>query len=267
MAFFQQFDPVASLRCSYNNRDDYRKDCLYNLQIQLLVVFGSMIVVNNTLELLLPFCKNSRKIKKSEELSINSSHQSAENHFDHISEQYLLESYDGVLSDYEELAIQFGYVVLFVLALPLVPLLALGNNVLETRVDSLKIMELLRRTLPRGAADIGSWSGVFIVMGIIAIATNTALAVFAYQEIDNLVSGDTRYKIWIFVAAEVSILQLILFSNFHSTLFFSHEYSFNISSPMYQLQSLSILPGNITSHALINLTSLLFLVKDMLLKY
>ena len=45
----------------------------------------------------------------------------------------------GLLNEYLELAIQYGFITLFVAAFPLAPLFALINNVLEIRLDATKV--------------------------------------------------------------------------------------------------------------------------------
>lgn len=56
-------------------------------------------------------------------------------------EEALLKEYDmaDVLDDYTMSLIQFGYVALFSAAFPLAPLLAMINNLVQTRVDAHKI--------------------------------------------------------------------------------------------------------------------------------
>ena len=81
----------------------------------------------------------------------------------------------GTLMDYAELAVQFGYVTLFVVAFPLAPFLALANNYVECRSDAFKLLTQMRRPVPRGAEDIGSWQGVFTVITCIGVVTNSAL--------------------------------------------------------------------------------------------
>lgn len=91
---------------------------------------------------------------------------------------YMLEQYDpvmGTLMDYAELAVQFGYITLFVVAFPLAPLLALVNNYVEARSDAFKLLTQLQRPVPRGTEDIGCWQTVFTVITCIAVLTNSAL--------------------------------------------------------------------------------------------
>lgn len=56
-------------------------------------------------------------------------------------EEALLKEYnlDDVFDDYTMSLIQFGYVALFSAAFPLAPLLAMINNLVQTRVDAYKL--------------------------------------------------------------------------------------------------------------------------------
>lgn len=72
----------------------------------------------------------------------------------------------GLFQDYQELCMQFGYVVLFAAACPLAPLLAFGSNVLETWIDSVKLAHTVKRPMPEVAKGIGSW---LIVMQVRAV--------------------------------------------------------------------------------------------------
>ena len=54
-----------------------------------------------------------------------------------------------------------GYTTMFVVANPLVPLLALVNNLIEIRVDASKLCYLTQRPQPRSASGIGTNSQMF----------------------------------------------------------------------------------------------------------
>lgn len=58
--------------------------------------------------------------------------------------------------------IQYGFTTIFVAAFPLAPLLALFSNLVEIRLDAIKMVRLQRRLVPRKAKDIGQ-GGVQIV--------------------------------------------------------------------------------------------------------
>ena len=78
-----------------------------------------------------------------------------------------LNSYEGVLDEYSELVIQFGFVVLFAAALPLAPLIALANNVLEIRLDAYKVVSQTNKvgfpmplfSVPEGTRGCGTEGG------------------------------------------------------------------------------------------------------------
>lgn len=50
---------------------------------------------------------------------------------------------------------QFSFTTIFVAAFPLAPLLALLNNIIEIRLDAIKMVSLERRLVPTKANDIG----------------------------------------------------------------------------------------------------------------
>jgi len=58
------------------------------------------------------------------------------------------------------LVIQFSFTTIFVAAFPLAPLLALINNVIEIRLDAIKMVTLERRMVPKKTNDIGE--GLFL---------------------------------------------------------------------------------------------------------
>jgi hypothetical protein len=107
VAFFQQFDPVQELRCSYNNYDNYKNDCLYNLQVQLLVVFGSLIVVNNALELVIPLLTNlfyqKKDSKSREEEKDHEYHDHLDNIISPAEKEFELSTYENTSADFEEI--------------------------------------------------------------------------------------------------------------------------------------------------------------------
>lgn len=51
--------------------------------------------------------------------------------------------------------IQYGFTTVFVAAFPLAPLLALFNNLVEIRLDAIKMVQVQRRLVPCKAKDIG----------------------------------------------------------------------------------------------------------------
>ncbi|XP_038127178.1 anoctamin-8 isoform X3 [Cyprinodon tularosa] len=86
-----------------------------------------------------------------------------------------MQTYEGTLQDYQEMFIQFGYVVLFSSAFPLAAICALINNIIEIRSDALKLCTGLQRPFGQRVENIGQWQTAMEAMGLIAIIVNCYL--------------------------------------------------------------------------------------------
>ncbi|XP_051984936.1 anoctamin-8-like [Xyrauchen texanus] len=84
-------------------------------------------------------------------------------------------TYEDTLQDYQEMFIQFGYVVLFSSAFPLAAMCALINNIVEIRSDALKLCSGLQRPFGQRVENIGQWQTAMEAMGLIAIIVNCYL--------------------------------------------------------------------------------------------
>jgi len=82
------------------------------------------------------------------------------------------------LQDYIELAIQFGFAVLFSCAFPLAPLFAFLNNIFEIRIDAAKYVKYSQRPIPERTKNIGIWYPIFRFLAILAVITNVTIQVF-----------------------------------------------------------------------------------------
>uniref|UniRef100_A0A3B4A932 Anoctamin n=1 Tax=Periophthalmus magnuspinnatus TaxID=409849 RepID=A0A3B4A932_9GOBI len=67
--------------------------------------------------------------------------------------------------------IQFSFTTIFVAAFPLAPLLALLNNIIEIRLDAIKMVTLERRLVPKKTNDI-VWIDVLEAIGVLAVIAN-----------------------------------------------------------------------------------------------
>jgi len=172
---------------------DYNGDCVLELAIQLGTVFILALVVNNAMEIGIPWLqkkynarkeavpapkKQNTKFSKLDEESaegcVSATKSDAE-------EQCEFVQYEGTFGDYDELVVQFGYAVLFVTAFPVVPLLAFFNNVVEYRLDATKILDLTRRPIPKGRKDIGLWHFCLTVLSWLAILFIVAITTFSSE--------------------------------------------------------------------------------------
>ncbi|KAM4708102.1 anoctamin-8 isoform 2-T2 [Discoglossus pictus] len=86
-----------------------------------------------------------------------------------------MKKYEDTFQDFQEMFVQFGYVVLFSSAFPLAAACALINNVIEIRSDAFKLCSGLQRPFGRRVDGIGQWQNVMEAMGVIAIIVNCYL--------------------------------------------------------------------------------------------
>ena len=61
------------------------------------------------------------------------------------------------IAAYSEAVIQFGYITLFITALPIACVGALLCVVVNIKVKAWALLNLFQRPLPEGAEDIGQW--------------------------------------------------------------------------------------------------------------
>jgi len=168
LCFIKKYD----VGCGPN--EDKHKNCLGEVAFQLATIFITNLVVNNAIELGTPFLEAYLKNRK-ESVGVTEEQKAM---LTEPEKQYEKSSYESTFSDFDELAIQFGYASLFVVAFPLTPVLALINNFFEIRLDATKLALGTRRPEPRGAANIGTWFSIFNIIGFIAVMTNCGIIIF-----------------------------------------------------------------------------------------
>eukprot|EP00079_Xenopus_tropicalis_P035066 XP_017948837.1 PREDICTED: anoctamin-3 [Xenopus tropicalis] len=145
--------------------------CLIDLCLQMGVIMVLKQMWNNFMELGYPLLQNwwsRRKIKNSGQM--------VENKFTlpQWEKDWNLQPMNahGLMEEYLEMVIQFGFTTIFVAAFPLAPLLALLNNIIEIRLDAYKFVTQWRRPMPARATDIGIWYGILEGIGVLAVITN-----------------------------------------------------------------------------------------------
>merc|ERR1711865_1099413 len=114
-----------------------------------------------------------------------------------------------IQSEYAELLVQYGYVTFFVVTFPVAPLLAFLSNILEKRIDSYKLLHILQRPVPYGAAGIGFWKKYFEAFTTIALILNGALFAFSTPLVGTLQASDKTLLFLSFVIV-VKLLQIII---------------------------------------------------------
>ncbi|XP_056633855.1 anoctamin-3-like [Diorhabda sublineata] len=116
-------------------------------------------------------------------------------------EEYLLERTNKyfLMSNYNELIIQYGFITFFVAGLPLTPLYALLSNILQMRQDAYKLVKNCRRPIPKVVAGIGAWDGILLGLTYLSITTNAFVLAFTSQFVEREVYKQTHNSLKGFV--------------------------------------------------------------------
>ncbi|XP_042385675.1 anoctamin-like protein Os01g0706700 [Zingiber officinale] len=165
---------------------------LRQILIQRLIVSQ---ILENMIENSIPFLKYTykkyRAIHKKKKHDKGSSPARSIHLATRVEKEFLKPSYtasigeeleDGLFDDFLELALQFGMIMMFACAFPLVFCFATLTNVTEIRADALKLIVMYQRPIPRAAATIGAWLNIFQFLIVMSICTNCVLLVCLYDQ-------------------------------------------------------------------------------------
>jgi hypothetical protein len=126
--------------------------------------------------------------------------------------QMELAPYDPMIvniQSYMELALQFGYVALFVTALPIAPLFAFVSVMYDLRASASQLLHQFQRPQPAKAEDIGAWQNIFEIIAMAAVVTNAGIMIFTMDTFDGL---DTTTRMFLFIGFQwlcISLQMLI----------------------------------------------------------
>ncbi|MCJ8735889.1 hypothetical protein PDJAM_G00252750 [Pangasius djambal] len=162
--------------------------CLTDLFIQMAIIMLLKQIISNVFEFSGPWFRRwlkrrqSRKLrKKVRQCSAKDCMEGTEdaNLCDNCKLKDLLWNFDlnnvdsfSLFNEFLEMVLQFSFTTIFVAAFPLAPLLALLNNIIEIRMDAIKMVSLERRLVPRKTNDIGVWTDVLETIGVLAVIAN-----------------------------------------------------------------------------------------------
>lgn len=121
--------------------DDYQgqcgaANCMEPLSINLAIIFGTRLVVKNLTDLFLPWYA-ARSKRKAETKGVESASMLTP-----AEEDYVLINYNSMIegiTNYADLAIQYGFSVLFITALPIASFLSLVSNYVKAKVCGWKL--------------------------------------------------------------------------------------------------------------------------------
>ncbi|CAM9314989.1 unnamed protein product [Heterosigma akashiwo] len=169
------------------------RNCVNLLAENLVVIFLVQLVVNNAAEYI--HLVISTALNK----AIAKGRTGMNTELTFCEKQYCLAGYGDLregVDDYAELAMQFGFLTLFVAAFPLAPALGFIVNWVEIKADAWILLNFKRRPSPAMAEDIGAWQTVFRLIAVIAIVTNAALVSFVMDGLFGEYS--LQFQVWAF---------------------------------------------------------------------
>jgi len=168
--------------------DDRNEVIMSELRIQLVSLFLTAIVIQNTLEVGVPLLKEWI------------SERGDEKEQSEAEDQMEKERYSSTIDDMSEMVVQFGYVTLFVMCFPLIPLLAIINNIFEIKVDAINLVWSSQRPDPNGSNGLGTWNSVLGLFSICSVATNAALITTRTTLLSEIIADtDESVKLYFFL--------------------------------------------------------------------
>ncbi|KAL0629024.1 Anoctamin-9 [Plecturocebus cupreus] len=156
--------------------------CMMDLFVQMAIIMGLKQTLSNCVEYLGPWLAHKWRSKQA-------SAPARDPELRNWQRNYLLNPVNtfSLFDEFMEMMIQYGFTTIFVAAFPLAPLLALFSNLVEIRLDAIKMVRLQRRLVPRKAKDIGTWLQVLETIGVLAVIANGMVIAFTSEFIPRVV--------------------------------------------------------------------------------
>eukprot|EP00697_Spironema_sp_BW2_P017147 gnl/Spiro4/8716_TR4562_c0_g1_i1.p1 gnl/Spiro4/8716_TR4562_c0_g1~~gnl/Spiro4/8716_TR4562_c0_g1_i1.p1 ORF type:complete len:612 (+),score=156.43 gnl/Spiro4/8716_TR4562_c0_g1_i1:128-1837(+) len=118
---------------------------------------------------------------------------------------------DANFEDFNDLVLQYGFMMLFGVSFTLSPLLALIDNLLAIRSSAFKLCRTLQRPMYTVSGSIGTWFSILQVVSLFSVLSGFAILAFTMKGMDPWFANKEE-KYWFIVCIEhfVMILRLIL---------------------------------------------------------
>ncbi|XP_036151563.1 anoctamin-9 isoform X2 [Myotis myotis] len=155
--------------------------CMMDLFVQMAIIMGLKQTLSNCMEYLHPWLSHKCRSMRGSEARDPELRDWQLNY--RLNPVYTFSLFD----EFMEMMIQYGFTTIFVAAFPLAPLLALFSNLVEIRLDAIKMVRLQRRLVPRKAKDIGTWLQVLETIGVLAVIANGMVIAFTSEFIPRVV--------------------------------------------------------------------------------
>ncbi|XP_064432485.1 anoctamin-9 [Mirounga angustirostris] len=158
--------------------------CMMDLFLQMAIIMGLKQTLSNCMEYLGPWLAHKCRLMR-----FKLSRASGDPELRRLQCNYLLNPVNtfSLFDEFMEMMMQYGFTTIFVAAFPLAPLLALFSNLVEIRLDAIKMVRLQRRLVPRKAKDIGTWLQVLETIGVLAVIANGMVIAFTSEFIPRVV--------------------------------------------------------------------------------
>jgi len=234
--FFIGFYKPVYFPASYKStvQSEINQKVLADLQIQLAFLFLTLIVIQNTQEVVLSklILKLCKKIRDENGIPLHTLDRDQPQPGNELIWKNLGEAYSpyniedlqidaerqinqprasNVMDNMSELIIEQGYATMFAIAFPLAPLLAFANNFVEFRVDSHSLV-VNQRPIPYAAYGVGLWGEVLLAFCGISVVTNWALLIFRTSQIQYFYGSDNHEILQYAFGIGVGVIFLLIFT-------------------------------------------------------
>jgi anoctamin-10/anoctamin-7 len=173
----QNLDPSSDAPDDYNGQCG-ADTCMKPLSVNLAIIFCTRIASGFATNVIAPKIQSDMK-RRSEGGARNLTPPEM---------NYALMNYNTMIegiNNYADAALQFGFSILFVTALPLAPFMSLVANWARIKGMAWKLCRLYQRPIPLGAEDIGTWMPIFQFVAIAAVVTNGGLVCFTMNSLSE----------------------------------------------------------------------------------
>ena len=201
----------------FDQRQEYTQDNtlrLEALRMQLVILFLMAIIYQNIMEIFCPvYCpkivrkcnnccskkKHRRHVNKEQNeeyqelIASQTETELTEWNMSDVLKQSELSISPDVLDNTAEIVVLHGYVTLFIVVFPLMPLLAVINNFVELKVDKYNLLNT-QRPVPTAAAGLGVWTKVLTVFAVVAIYSNLALLTFKTDVVTDFLKSTVGHS-------------------------------------------------------------------------
>lgn len=189
LAFFAQFLGGCTPAKTVN-------DCMEPLATNIGIIYVIRIGSSIVFDIVMPYMQHAKKsLRSPEELKMLSGPE-----FEYEMAPY--DTIDQSIKDYSAVALHFGYIALFISALPFAGFLGFISAVIEIKNSAWKLLSVYRRPVPISAEDIGAWQQIFLIITIAAVATNAGITCFTMTVLNGVSQNDAivlKVKLWTFI--------------------------------------------------------------------